>query len=132
MAKLRHLAIRCDDIDSTARFFQDVFGLDLVQRRPSGATDLSDGDVNITLLPVRPNGAPREQRAGLDHIGFGVEDDAAAMQQLVDYGATPVTDVVAQSAYYEAKFRWNEVIVDVGHWRGARPVGPEPAAAAAE
>ena len=54
MAKIRHIAIRAEDVEQTATFFQEAFGLQLVQRRASGPIDLTDGDVNITLLPLPP------------------------------------------------------------------------------
>ena len=52
MGKIRHIAIRCEDTEKTAQWLQDALELQLVQRRGSGAIDLSDGDVNITLLPL--------------------------------------------------------------------------------
>jgi len=52
MGKIRHIAIRCEDTDKTAQWLKDALELQIVQRRGSGAIDLTDGDVNITLLPV--------------------------------------------------------------------------------
>ena len=52
MGKIRHIAIRCEDPEKTAQWLQDALELQLVQRRGSGAIDLSDGDVNVTLLPL--------------------------------------------------------------------------------
>src|SRR5438309_748812 len=51
MAKIRHIAIRSEYVEGTAAYLQDVFGLELVQRRPHGPIDMSDGDINITILP---------------------------------------------------------------------------------
>ena len=39
MAKIRHIAIRCEDVEATAAFFQQVFGLTLVQRRGHALED---------------------------------------------------------------------------------------------
>src|SRR4051795_11870727 len=36
MAKIRHIAIRAEDVEKTAAFFQTAFGLQFVQRRGSG------------------------------------------------------------------------------------------------
>ena len=129
MAKIRHIAIRTEDVEGAAAFFQEVFGLQLVQRRGHGPIDLSDGDVNVTLLPLRLGATEREARPGVEHIGFTVEDDDATKRELLAHGATEMNPINLGDHYYEAKFRCLDgVVVDVGHWRGASAVS-EPAAA---
>jgi len=121
MAKIRHIAIRTEDVEATAAMFQQVFGLQLVQRRDHGPIDLSDGDVNITLLPTTMRG--RTMPAGFEHIGFSVDDADAAKQRLLQVGATEMNPVALGGAYYEAKYRLPEgLVVDVGHWRGTSPL----------
>jgi catechol 2,3-dioxygenase-like lactoylglutathione lyase family enzyme len=124
MAKIRHIAIRAEDVEATAAFFQEAFGLELVQRRGHGPIDLSDGDVNVTILPLRLNVPGVEVRPGVEHIGFSVEDEEATKQRLLELGATEMQPVALGDVYYESKFKSREgLIIDVGHWRGARPVG---------
>ena len=123
MAKIRHIAIRAEDAEATAAFFVDVFGLELVQLREHGPIDLSDGDVNITLLPARmvPPGA--ELKFGFDHIGFTVEDNDETAQRLAAKGATEMNPINLGGAYYESKYRSPEgLVIDVGHWRGTSPL----------
>lgn len=121
MAKIRHIAIRSDDVEATATFFQQVFGLQLVQRRDHGPIDLSDGDVNITLLPTTMRG--RTRPAGFEHIGFSVEDGDATKERLLAAGATELNPVPLGDAYYESKYRLPEgLVIDVGHWRGTSPL----------
>ena len=51
MALLRHLALRCRDVETSRRFYETI-GFEFVGYRPSGISmDLSDGTINITLLP---------------------------------------------------------------------------------
>ena len=130
MAKIRHIAIRSDDVEATAALFQKVFGLQLVQRRAHGPIDLSDGDVNITLLPTTMGG--RTRPAGFEHIGFSVEDGDGARQRLLEAGATELNPVALGGVYYESKFRIPEgLVIDVGHWCGTSPLpAAEPAATA--
>ena len=129
MAKIRHIAIRSDDVEATAAFFQNVFGLRLVQRRDHGPIDLSDGDVNITLLPTTMRG--RTRPAGFEHIGFSVEDTDATKQRLLEAGAEELNPVPLGGAYYEAKYRLPEgLVIDVGHWRGTSPLPAEESTAA--
>jgi catechol 2,3-dioxygenase-like lactoylglutathione lyase family enzyme len=123
MAKIRHIAIRVEDVEATASFFQEALGLELVQRRGHGPIDLSDGDVNITLLPARMVAPGAEIKYGFDHIGFTVEDNAATQKRLIEKGATEMNPVQLGDAYYESKYRSPEgLVIDVGHWRGTSPI----------
>jgi catechol 2,3-dioxygenase-like lactoylglutathione lyase family enzyme len=132
MAKIRHIAIRSEDVEQTVAFFTEVFGLQLVQRRGHGPVDLSDGDVNITVLPLSV-GAAGEVRPGFDHIGFSVEDEVATRDRLLARGASELNPVRLGDVYYESKYRSPQgLVIDVGHWAGASPVGEQaPAGAAA-
>ena len=119
MSKIRHIAIRCEDTEKTAQWLQDAIGLQFVQRRGSGAVDLSDGDVNITLLPLALGTPERPGVAGFEHIGITVSDDEAARQRLLQLGATELNPVGLGDVYYEAKFRSPDgLVIDVGHWAG--------------
>src|SRR5437868_12787008 len=104
MAKIRHIAIRSEDTEATARFFVEVFGLELVQRRGHGPVDLSDGEVNITVLPLAIGGAT-DARPGFDHIGFSVEDEAAMRDKMLAGGASELNPVRLGDVYYESKFK---------------------------
>jgi catechol 2,3-dioxygenase-like lactoylglutathione lyase family enzyme len=128
--KIRHIAIRCEDTEKTAQWLQEALELQLVQRRGSGAIDLSDGDVNLTLLPLGLGTGDHPARAGFEHIGVSVPDDEAARQRLLAAGAIELNPIGLGDVYYEAKFKSPEgLIVDVGHWAGTSPI---PGAAAPE
>jgi len=131
MAKIRHIAIRAEDVEATAKLFTEVFGLELVQRRARGPIDLSDGDVNITLLPLRLGGREDEERPGYSHIGFTVEDQDETKRRLMTRGARELNPVNLGEAYYESKYQSAEgLVIDVGHWRGTSPIGDEAVATA--
>ncbi len=90
MALLRHLALRCQDMDRSRKFYEDVIGWKSVGFRPSGNVDLGDGVNNITLIQqpedmVRPN-HPEE---GNEYIHFGVivEDLQAVWERAESWGA---------------------------------------------
>ncbi|HLY67826.1 MAG TPA: VOC family protein [Chloroflexota bacterium] len=132
MAKIRHIAIRSEDVEATAKFFVDVFGLELVQRRAHGPIDLSDGDVNITVLPLTLNNTDREIHKGYEHIGFSVEDNDEVHQRLLAHGASELNPVQLGDAYYESKYMSPDgLVIDVGHWRGTSPVDKSAVEAAA-
>jgi catechol 2,3-dioxygenase-like lactoylglutathione lyase family enzyme len=129
MGKIRHIAIRCQDTEKTAEWLQTALELQLIQRRGSGAIDLSDGDVNITLLPLGLGAGDRPSTPGFEHIGVSVHDDEAARQRLLAAGAVELNPVGLGDVYYEAKFKSPEgLVIDVGHWAGTSPIpDAEPA-----
>jgi catechol 2,3-dioxygenase-like lactoylglutathione lyase family enzyme len=133
MGKIRHIAIRCEDAEKTAQWLQKALELQFVQRRDSGAIDLSDGDVNITLLPLGLGSGDRPARPGFEHIGLTVADDDAARQRLLTAGAVELNPVGLGDVYYEAKFKSPEgLVIDVGHWAGTSPIAREQPALASE
>lgn len=89
MAKIKHIAITCEDPDTVARFYREGFDLMEVSRNDR-QIQLTDGDINLTILrwktgedaDVGPNG---ENYSGIHHIGFQVdslEETGARLQQL--------------------------------------------------
>ena len=125
MSKIRHIAYRSADVETMADFFVNALGMTITQRRKNRAIDLSDGTINITVLPMLqagPNGEPPRQ--GVDHIGFTVEDDAAALQRLESAGAKKIATIeLGSPAHYEAKYKGPEgIVVDIGKWVGTEPV----------
>lgn len=120
MAKIRHIAYRAEDVDAMAKFFVDAMGMQLIQKRSNNAIDLSDGSVNITVLPLA---AGMGGKAGIDHIGFSVDDDQAQFRRMEACGAAKAGAVNLGTAYYEDKYKGPEgIIIDVGHWQGAAPL----------
>jgi len=116
MGKLRHIAYRVNDPEAVAEFFVNGLGMTYVQQR-SVAIDLTDGTINITLLPST------EGHHGIDHIGFTVEREDAAQEQLLEAGATQLTKLDLGNVNYEVKFQGPEgIVVDLGHWPGASPL----------
>jgi catechol 2,3-dioxygenase-like lactoylglutathione lyase family enzyme len=133
MGKIRHIAIRCEDAEKTAQWLREALELQFVQRRDSGAIDLSDGDVNITLLPLGLGRGDRPATPGFEHIGLTVADDDAARQRLLTAGAVELNPVGLGDVYYEAKFKSPEgLVIDVGHWAGTSPIAREQPALASE
>ena len=89
MAKIKHIAITCEDPDTVAKFYKE--GFDLVEvARNDRQVQLSDGDINLTILrwktekdaDVGPNGV---NYSGIHHIGFQVDslqETGAKLQEI--------------------------------------------------
>jgi len=124
MAKIRHIAYRSKDVEAMAKFFVEAFEMEIAERRPNGAIDLSDGTMNITVLPMAPQTTDgRTPNLGIDHMGFSVEDLDDARQRLVAAGGKELNTIGSGSQHYEVKFGGPEgIIVDLGHWAGTAPL----------
>ena len=117
MAKIKHIAIRTPDPEKTAAFYKDVFGLKEVGQARTGCY-LSDGHINLAILKSTDQGtgeSPREVPgyAGVDHVGFLVDDAEETRQKLEAAGAKPVwsgpdvhhAPASGPRSYYEIKYR---------------------------
>jgi catechol 2,3-dioxygenase-like lactoylglutathione lyase family enzyme len=130
MGKIRHIAYRCSDIEAYEKFFVEGLGMKVVERRQSGAVDLSDGTLNITLLSTALTPLEGEAGLGVAHIGFEVEDEDATMERLKALGAAEANTVRLSDAHYELKFQGPDgIVVDLGHWAGTAPIEDKETAA---
>jgi catechol 2,3-dioxygenase-like lactoylglutathione lyase family enzyme len=93
--RIRHLGIVVEDLERTAEFYENVLGFKRLGdvrtpgHFPGKALDLSDGEVNYSLL--QPNDtvkrAPWSQGTmGPNHIGVTIEDTGAVVNALQERG----------------------------------------------
>ena len=88
MALLRHLALRCRNVETSRTFYEDILGFTFVGYRGNGtAVDLSDGTSNITLLPHEGKRPVLEEGEEYIHFGIIVDDLTACWQRCLDWGA---------------------------------------------
>jgi len=72
MLTIKHLAIRCRDLARARMFYESGLGFSFVAFRRDGISmDLSDGHVNLTLLPFETQPSPPHAE-GDEHMHFGV------------------------------------------------------------
>ena len=100
MAKIKHIALSTQDVDKTAKFYIDVFGMKEIARIDSpGARGyyLSDGDLNLAILNFKSDAVAGIERgkewSGIHHIGFQVESLEAIAERLAAAGSEPRHDV---------------------------------------
>ncbi|MFQ5947010.1 MAG: VOC family protein [Anaerolineae bacterium] len=116
MVKIRHIAYRAADVEAMASFFVNAFGMKLIRRRHQGGIDLSDGTINLAVVPLKTTG-PWPAQQGADHIGFMVEDEEEAVGHLEAAGARKIGSTVDP---YQLKFQGPEgIVVEIGDWPGA-------------
>ena len=90
MTHLRHLAIRCMDMEHSREFYTKVLGLKFHDYRPSRqGLDLTDGVNNITLLQQPVDCVRPSLEEGNEYIHFGliVENLATIWNRCKERGA---------------------------------------------
>jgi catechol 2,3-dioxygenase-like lactoylglutathione lyase family enzyme len=121
MARIKHIAIRTEDVEKTAAFYREAFGLTQVGVGQSGVY-LSDGYLNIAVLKLRPGLAGEPMKLGVDHIGFQVDDIEATVTNIERLGGRSLTERLESAAanaaeprsYFEVKCLGpDEQVIDV-------------------
>ena len=132
MAKLRHIAISVPDLEKSARFYEETFGLTRVNLAitPYGdGLSLSDGVINLTLLRFHTDDAAGDERGkdfvGIHHMGFIVDDLEAMSKKIEDNGGRFHRELKGGGGVdFERKFRDPDgVVFDISHkgWVGIDP-----------
>lgn len=82
---IRHIAIMTRDTEKLAKFYQDVFEMEVVHRSPNegGGIFVSDGYLTMAILPHSLTG---EAAVGINHFGFQIEDAAEIETRLAASG----------------------------------------------
>lgn len=100
MPKIKHIALSTQDVDKTAEFYIQVFGMKEIAKIDSpGARGyyLSDGDINLAILNFKNDAVAGVERgkgySGIHHIGFQVESLEAIAEKLTEAGSRPRDDV---------------------------------------
>ncbi len=129
MARLRHFAICVRDLEKSAKFYEEVFGLKRHGREdlPIGsALYLSDGVVNLALLKfsgTQGNDLVDPKNAvGSNHFGFQVEDLKEAQERIEKAGGKFFFDLGDERhGNFERKMKDPDgIIFDISHhgWVG--------------
>jgi catechol 2,3-dioxygenase-like lactoylglutathione lyase family enzyme len=102
MARIKHIAISTQDVDATAKFYIDAFGLKEVGKVNSPNASgyyLTDGYLNIAILNFKNDQAAGVERgkgwSGIHHFGFQVDNIEQIHERLTAVGSKPRDDVNA-------------------------------------
>lgn len=89
-----HIHLRSPDPEATARYYERMFGAEIVRTPQSNGTtriDLKLGGADIFIAPVAPgsgvNPPPTTPYQGLDHFGLRVKNIEAVVADLKAKGA---------------------------------------------
>ena len=105
MAKLRHIAMVVEKMEETARFYEKAFGMKRVREHET-AIGLSDGVVSLVIIHPSNANMKGDDRRGLHHLGFLVEDVQKESARVMASGAVRHGAIIdAHGAESEHKFR---------------------------
>ena len=105
MSRIQHIAIFARQNVELAEFYKSAFGMEEVFRQPAGpsgertAVYLTDGHINLALLPSGPNG-----KEGIDHFGFKVDATQEAADGAVAAGAKKGATAVPRDGRFAEVF----------------------------
>ena len=86
MAKLRHVAMVVEDMEKTAQFYEQAFGMQRV-RQSETSIGLSDGFMSLVIIDPSNVNMKGETRRGLHHLGFLIDDMEEVSQAVEANGA---------------------------------------------
>ena len=116
MNKLKHVAIFTPDPVATAKFYQDVFDLEVAGPAGTGFY-LTDGHINLAILQAKTDEEGKPINTGIEHFGFQVDDVEETQGKLAAAGAGELPSHAPPGGgtfYYELKYSGpNQQIVDV-------------------
>jgi catechol 2,3-dioxygenase-like lactoylglutathione lyase family enzyme len=102
MPKIKHIALSTQDVEGTARFYIEVFGMKEIGKIDDPGTRgcfLTDGEVNLAILNFKNDTAAGAERgkgfSGIHHFGFQVESLEAIAERLQAAGSARRHDVEA-------------------------------------
>ncbi len=102
--KIRHLAIMTPNPQKLAKFYANVFDMEIALEAKgasgSGPVFLTDGYLNLALIPQSPKS---DAAVGLNHFGFHVEEVSEIAERLKKEGISePAMRPAGRYAEYRA------------------------------
>lgn len=118
MARIVHLAIKVDDIEKAAAFWEKVFGFrrsDVQRKRGHTSCHLTDGEFDLALVQYDSEQTVEADWAGpgprIHHIGLAVPDLAAKSDELESSGCK----LLSQPGVLPIKFRTpHGIVAEIG------------------
>jgi len=100
MNRIVHLALKVEDLEKTAEFYQKVFGFREVETRKTRdhlSRHLTDGALDFTLIQYDAGTQSAESKAAgegpcIHHFAVEVEDLKKAERQIRSYGCEIISD----------------------------------------
>lgn len=100
LTEIDHVAIAVHDLDAAVAYYSEAFGAEVAHRETVESDGVEEALVKVADSYIQLTAATRpdspiakflERRGeGLHHVGYRVDDCAAALAAMIDAGATPI------------------------------------------
>ena len=109
--KIVHIALKVRDLESSTKFYEDVFGFRRVTTHRGKNSEhvsrhLTDGSIDLALMVYDSEDAPEAQLSGLGpcihHWGAEVDDIKLAAQKIKDFGGEVISPLDAGVVKFRA------------------------------
>ena len=100
LTEIDHVAIAVNDIEAGIKFYESAFGAtvehrEVVERDGVDEALLKVAESYVQLITATRDDSPvakylAKKGEGLHHVGYRVDDCAAALKSMVEAGATPI------------------------------------------
>jgi methylmalonyl-CoA/ethylmalonyl-CoA epimerase len=100
LTEIDHVAIAVRDLDAAIEYYQQAFGAEVHHREVVDSDGVDEALIKVADSYIQLTAATREDSPiakfldkrgeGLHHVGYRVDDCAAALASMVAAGATPI------------------------------------------
>ena len=100
LTEIDHVAIAVKDLDAAVDFYAKAFGAEVAHRETVESDGVEEALVKVADSYIQLTAATRDDSPiakflerkgeGLHHVGYRVDDCAAALAAMVEAGATPI------------------------------------------
>ena len=100
LTEIDHVAIAVNDLEAAIEYYANAFGAEVHHREVVDSDGVEEALVKVADSYIQLTAATRDDSPiakylakrgeGLHHIGYRVDDCAAALQSMIDAGATPI------------------------------------------
>lgn len=125
MNRIVHLALKVEDLEKTAEFYQKVFGFREAETRKTRdhvSRHLTDGQIDFTLIKYDDGTASRESQAAgegpcIHHFAVEVDDLDKYVEEIRKYGCEIISDPGVVPIKFRAPGGTVAEIVPAGRYR---------------
>jgi lactoylglutathione lyase len=124
MARIAHIAVKVDDIEQSAQFYEKALGFVPIGKSRSenrSRGSFSDGEINLTLLRYDSEDTAMAQAAGqgpcIHHFAIEVDDVSKYVAQVRAFGCEILSDPNKAPVKFRAPGGTIAEIVPVGRYR---------------